>query len=262
MASKTEELAEQIVGGVQAYVTRCFGTLAAKMKELETRFAALPAADQLRGAKGDTGGIGKAGELGAKGETGQDGKDGQDGRDGEPGRDAPHVDVLDGIDEAKRYQRGTWATWHGGVIRAFRATDPLVAGEALEKSGWHVVMRGLADVSADMAADMRTVTLTLGLTGGMVVRKALTIHTMVYRGVYREGEAYAKADTTTRGGSLWVANTDSPPGKPGDENSGWQLAVKKGTDGRDGLKGDKGDRGGEGRAGKDLAATNPGGARW
>lgn len=215
-----------------------------------------------RGPQGEPGPAGKDGAPGAAGGQGEKGIDGQDGRDGEPGRDAPHVDVLDGIDGEKRYQRGTWASYRGGVIRSFRATDPLPDGEPIEKAGWHVIVRGLADLALEVADDLRTVTLRHTLTDGHTVTRSVAIPAMVYRGVWRDGEAYAKGDTATRGGSAWVLMAEQQAGKPGDENSGWQLAVKKGTDGRDGIKGEKGDRGAEGRGGRDLTQMGPDGTKW
>lgn len=53
-----------------------------------------------------------------------------------------------------------------------------------------------------------------------------------YAGVWRAGEAYAKHTGVTHDGSVWVARTDYPSGEPGTPDSGWQLAVKRGSDGR------------------------------
>ena len=46
-----------------------------------------------------------------------------------------------------------------------------------------------------------------------------------YRGIFREGEKYAKGDVCTHAGSMWIAtreNTERPPG------NGWVLCVKSG----------------------------------
>lgn len=225
--------------------------------------------DGAPGVKGDAGEVGPAGPAGPKGDPGEPGQngsagdrgekgmDGADGRDGEPGRDAPHVDVLDGIDNAKRYQRGTWATWRGGVIRSFRATDPLAEGVEIEKAGWHVVMQGLHDAKLELSDDGRTVHMGLQMTGGAVIEKRLAVPAMIYRGVWKDGDGYEKGDSATRDGSVWVLMTEKQAGKPGDADSGWQLAVKRGTHGRDGIRGEKGDRGAEGRASQDLARMSP-----
>ncbi|TCM17214.1 hypothetical protein EDF56_106330 [Novosphingobium sp. PhB165] len=55
---------------------------------------------------------------------------------------------------------------------------------------------------------------------------------MIDRGVYSIEREYVRGDTVSWGGSLWIAQKDSP-GKPDTADSGWRLAVKKGRDGRD-----------------------------
>lgn len=197
------------------------------------------------GVQGDAGQDGAKGEKGDKGETGDAGRD---GRDGEPGRDAPHVDVLDGIDETRRYQRGTFATHLGGLIRSFRATDPIGEDGNLDRAGWHVVVRGISEATFDASEDGRIVTLRLSYTDGQRFEKSLRVPAMIYRGIW-EDSIYSKGDVVTRDGSTWVLQEDVARGKPGEEGSGWKLAVKKG---RDGLKGDRGDRGAPGRDGKDV----------
>jgi hypothetical protein len=171
------------------------------------------------------------------------------------------VDVLDGIEPTKRYQRGTFAAYRGGIVRSFRGTDPLPEYGELERSGWHVVVRGLADIGFEMADDMRTVTIRHAMTDGSVISKSLAVPTMIYRGVWKDEEAYTRGDSVTRGGSVWVL-TGEQSGKPGEEASGWTLSVKKGTDGRDGVRGEKGERGGDGRPGKDATQLGPNGGKW
>lgn len=225
--------------------------------EVARAVAALPPAKE--GPKGKDGaeGLTIKGDKGDKGEVGE----GRDGRDGEPGRDAVHLDVIDGIDPAKRYQRGTFATYRGGLIRSFKATDPMAPGADLERSGWHVVVQGLADIALDLGDDLRTVQVKMIYTGGDVVSKAMTLPVVIYRDIWREENTYTKGDSVTRGGSTWVLMADHQTGKPGDENSGWKMAVKS-TNGRDGLKGEKGDRGAEGRAGKDLTSMSLAGEKY
>jgi len=57
---------------------------------------------------------------------------------------------------------------------------------------------------------------------------SLTLPTMVYRGVWAEGEFKAH-DTVTHNGSLFVALEDTTD-KPG--TAAWKLAAKRGRDGR------------------------------
>ena len=52
-----------------------------------------------------------------------------------------------------------------------------------------------------------------------------------YRGVYRQGDHYARGEFVTWGGSMWCANR-AANGTPGEGNSDWVLAVKRGADAR------------------------------
>lgn len=73
---------------------------------------------------------------------------------------------------------------------------------------------------------------TFRLIRGSEVREyGFTIPAVLDRGVYREDNDYLKGDAVSFGGSLWIAQRDVPPGKPG-QCDGWRLAVKKGRDGR------------------------------
>lgn len=168
------------------------------------------------------------------------------------------LDVLDGIDPFKRYQRGVFATFRGGMVRAFRQTDPLREDGELEKSGWHVVVQGISQLHLDLEPDQRTATLMTMLTDGRATSQQVTIPAVLDRGVYKAEEAYDTGDGVTWSGSFWIAQRKTASGEvPGDASGAWRLAVKKGRDGSHGLKGDKGDRGAEGRAGKDLTNMGP-----
>jgi hypothetical protein len=60
----------------------------------------------------------------------------------------------------------------------------------------------------------------------------VTFPVPIYRGVFKEGDAYEAADLVTWAGSLWHCN--EPKGlKPGAPDSGWQLAAKAGRPGKD-----------------------------
>ena len=54
-----------------------------------------------------------------------------------------------------------------------------------------------------------------------------------YRGVWRKGCSYSRNMAVSHSGSLWIAIKDYPEKEPGDANSGFRLAVKKGRDGKD-----------------------------
>ncbi len=207
--------------------------------------------DGMPGPKGEDG---KPGEKGADGKDGRDGRDGKDGRDGEPGKDAADIQPIADIDPAKSYPRGTWAQHKGGLWVSRAATEGM--------SGWDCVVSGIDGITAELGKDARTLTVRIATSGGKSLELSASLPTMIYRGIWREGEQYAQGDTVTRGGSAWVLTAEAQKAKPGEDGSGWQLAVKKGTDGRDGLKGEKGERGGEGRAGRDLTQMTLDGKRY
>lgn len=53
-----------------------------------------------------------------------------------------------------------------------------------------------------------------------------------YKGVWQPAGRYERGDVCTWQGGMWVA-IRSTETKPGDGDSGWQLAVKAGRDGKD-----------------------------
>ena len=233
---------------------------------IEAIVATIPRpADGINGKDGRDGVDGKDGAPGERGMDGigikgDPGMDGRDGLDGEPGRDAVQIEVLGAIDPGKRYQRGTFATWEGGIIRSFRATDPLKEGDLLEKAGWHVVVRGISFMQVEGSEDKRTVTVRTAFTGSPVVETELHFPVTIYRGIYQADTAYEEGDAVTWDGSIWNA-LKSTQEKPGASDA-WRLSVKRGRDGRDGVRGEKGERGAEGRAGKDLTQKGPDGSKW
>jgi integrin beta 3 len=106
----------------------------------------------------------------------------------------------------------------------------------------------------------RTLVVTLH-HGESVQRLELRLATMIYRGVFRDGETYQLGDTVTWAGSLWHCN--APTGaKPGDGSKDWTLTVKKGRDGKDGVTGKDGEPGPPGRAGRDLTQMAADGSRY
>jgi integrin beta 3 len=287
-----EKWADLVVESAKSWLRRNVAPIVDRLKALEDRVAAIPAraikgdpgdpgprGEQgppgLDGAKGVDGAIGPQGlqgpagpqgpqgeagkdgipgDAGAKGDQGPAGLDGRDGRDGEPGRDALQIDVLDGIDPTKRYQRGTFACHGGGIVRSYRATDPIPDGGIIEKAGWHVVVRGVADVLVDQI-DERSFCMSVVLSDGVRVQKMFLTPSLLDRGVFKSSDdglapSYGRGDVVTWDGSMWIAQRDTSE-KPGASDA-WRLSVKRGRDGRDGLKGEKGDRGAEGRAGRDL----------
>jgi integrin beta 3 len=90
---------------------------------------------------------------------------------------------------------------------------------------------GFEDLACTLGEDGRTVTLRFE-RGGRAMAFDLVLPAMVYRGVYEAGRAYLPGDTVTFGGSAWVCGAATTE-RPGEEASGWTLAVKRGRDGKD-----------------------------
>jgi hypothetical protein len=67
--------------------------------------------------------------------------------------------------------------------------------------------------------------------GDQVKEHTVRLPVIVDCGVFTEGE-YTRGSAVTFGGSLWIAQKDSPEGKPG-LSPDWRLAVKRGRDGKD-----------------------------
>lgn len=51
------------------------------------------------------------------------------------------------------------------------------------------------------------------------------------RGVFKAGHEYCRGDGVTADGSYWIAQKDSPSGRPG-QSPDWRLSVKRGRDGK------------------------------
>ena len=237
--------------------------------------------DGESGAKGDPGDRGEDGKDGANGkdgENGRDGKDadmqaieqamrsmvakavedipkpvdGRDGLEGQPGKDALQIEVLQDLDPEKKYRRNQYATFRGGLIRSFRATDPIT--DSLEKAGWHVILNGTDEIEETREGrDCKKVT---RMTDGRVVEVTWKSKETIYAGIFKDGQQYDPGDQVTRDGCTWTLMSEMKgyPGEP-NKDTGWQMSAKKGRDGRDGIRGEKGDRGAEGRAGKDAWQT-------
>ena len=149
---------------------------------------------------------------GAVGPVGPQGNPGRDGQPGVPGRDGKDGSV------GERGEKG---------LDGAPGRDGTLEGATIE------------DV------DERTIRI-LRPDGSELGRKTFPVP--IYRGVYVAGASYAKADSVTFGGSVWIAR-DATSDKPGDGATNWVLAVKHGRDGR------------EGKAGKDSTVPGPRGEK-
>lgn len=154
-------------------------------------------------------------------------QDGAPGKDGEPGKDGSSVALEDVLPQLE----AGFSRWALDFER--RAADVLQrAAERIPKPKDGVDGMSIEDLTVEDDGDGRV---TFRFARGEVSRE-FTIRLPRFRdlGVYREGQAHQKGDGVTFGGSFWIAQKDDPPGKPGDPDSGWRLAVKKGRDGKDG----------------------------
>lgn len=217
-----------------------------------------PKGDSIKGDKGDRGekGDSVAGPPGPPGPPGQRGERGEKGESvvgpagsaGRDGKDALEVDILPGVDLSRSYPRGTFARHDGGIIRSFRDTIP---GEDLERSGWEVILAGVAELSVAQGEDPRSFTVLSRRTGKEAVATTFRFPAMVYRGIYSKDAVYAAGDVATWGGSSWHCQSDNPKSVPGRDGD-WKLIVKEGRPGKDGKEGERGPQGPPGKDGRDL----------
>jgi len=166
----------------------------------------------------------------------QNGIDGAKGEAGRDGKDAPQLEILSGVDPERRYARNTYARHAGGLIRAFRDTDAINLAE-VEKSGWEVVLNGIADESEEISEDGRTIIKTTRYTSGPPWVRSYQTGSIQYQGIYLAEKEYFKGDIVTWGGESWYCTEDKTMIEPKYNHGGtspWKLIAKKGRDGKDG----------------------------
>lgn len=242
-----EKFAAAMAPAIRAQVTKATEPLLAKIAELEARGVPEP----IKGADGRDGRDGENGKsitpddvapmiaaevakavadipAPADGKDGSDGADGQDGKDGADGASVALGDV-------ERMVEGRVAAWAldferraQGVLE--RAVDrmPKPADGADGRDGKDGV--GFDDLTVEHDGE-RGIVLRFA-RGSEVKEFPMSFPVTIDRGVYKDDSAYQRGDAVTWGGSLWIAQKDSPESKPG-MGDGWRLAVKKGRDGRD-----------------------------
>lgn len=214
-----------------------------------------PGADGVDGADGKDGATGADGTKGIDGAeglpgiAGQDGRDGRDGKDGAPGKDALQIEILEAIEEQRSYRRGTYAKHDGGLIRAYRQTEP-IGTEGIEKAGWQPILAGIKEVEIE-AIDERGVKVVIRLSDGKLYAREVRLPAMIYQGIWVERE-YEQGDTVTRDGSLWHCERTTTA-TPGGTSPDWKLAAKRGRDGKEGRPGERGVPGPDGKPGKDFS---------
>ncbi|MDP9991973.1 hypothetical protein J2W28_001001 [Variovorax boronicumulans] len=148
-------------------------------------------------------------------------------KDGDPGRDAAHIEILPAIDAAKSYPRGTYAKHAGGLWRSYETTTEL--------KGWECIVEGVAQLSIEQHADNpRKFLVNLSTSSGRQEVKEFNMPVVLYRGIFKEGDAYEAGDSVTWGGSTWIALQDTGS-KPDSVDGTWRLAVKRGSPGKDAM---------------------------
>ena len=186
-----------------------------------------------QGPAGEPGAPGVAGEAGPAGERGADGPAGPAGPAGAPGEAGARG--IDGksvtAEDVAPLLEASFARWALDFER--RAADVLQrAAERIPRPKDGADGMSIEDLTVTDDGDGRV---TFRFARGELSRE-FTIRLPRFKdmGVYREGQAHQEGDGVTFGGSFWIAQKDDPPGKPGDQDSGWRLAVKRGRDGKDG----------------------------
>lgn len=250
-------------------------------------------ADGLPGAPGQPGENGKDGAPGQDGDRGEDGRDGKDadpvaieamiaervekavsalpkakdGRDGVDGKDGS--DGRDGVDGVGL--AGALIDRDGGLVVTLtngeaKSLGPVVGRDGKDGEAGRDGSNGrdgfsLNHFDAEVMEDGRTLLLKFADETDVGFAVELAIPTMIYRGVFKDGQSYERGDMVTWGGSLWHCD-DVTADKPGEGAKAWTLAAKRGRDGKDGKDGLPGERGKEGPRGRDLTQMGPDGSKW
>lgn len=202
-----KQLAERVFENVAAYLAKSLAPLADRIKALEERAPV-------------------AGDRGPKGDPGEPGERGDPGRDGksvtlEDVAGLVELGVAKGLLDLER--RAT------EVLQRAAERIPVPANGKDGRDGF-----GFEDFDVVFDGERG---LTLRFERGDHVKEfKVALPIVIDRGVYREGETYARCDGATYGGSYWIAQKDAPEGRPGLSDD-WRLAVKRGRDGKDGRDG-------------------------
>jgi integrin beta 3 len=168
---------------------------------------------------------------------GKDGVNGKDGTSGVNGRDGK--DGMDGKDGAVGIVGRDGANGKDGINGrdGFNLTDFV-----LEYDGERTLNHKF-------------------IHGDLVKVHSIKLPIVLDRGIFSDGRQYENGDGVSFGGSFWIAQTQTT-NRPGEGNSDWRLAIKRGRDGRDGERGPIGPAGQNGRNGKDLTQLGQDGSKW
>lgn len=154
---------------------------------------------------------------------------------GEPGKDG-----VDGksftIEDAENLLDTKMAQWELSFERrAYAALEKAIDRIPEPKNGENgkdgvngIDGIGFDDLTVDYDGERNV---TIKFTKGDKIKEfPIRLPSMIYRGQYEADKSYEQNDTVTMGGSVWIAQKDSPESRPGTNEGEWKLAVKKGRD--------------------------------
>lgn len=139
-------------------------------------------------------------------------------------------DLVATLDDGTLYEVGHVVGKDADMAALERQIEEKIAALPKPKDG----RDGFSLKNFDVAQkeDGRTIELTFA-DDEQTFTAELAFPVMIYRGVYKEGQTYAKGDTVTWGGSLWHCDVDGTTEKPDGGEKHWTLAAKRGRDGKD-----------------------------
>lgn len=228
LAQRTKQAIAQALAPIAAENV----ALKKELQELRDQIASIPAGKDGRdGEAGPSGIDGKDGAPGINGNDGAAGKDGADGKDADPISD-------ERIDKhiASRLSLNPPAPGRDGRdgLQGAQGEKGIDGRNGIDGKDGTDAMR-LEDIEIEAKDGGRTITLRLKNSERTIERDIVTA-IPIDRGVFVAGNDYAKGDTVSFGGSLWIAQKDQPGSKPG-LSDGWRLSVKRGRDGKAGENG-------------------------
>lgn len=229
MTPAVENIAADVAKQVELVAT-LVATAEEKLAEVKD---GLPGAPGEPGTKGDPGAPGKDGasvvgirrqgdavvfELSDKSIHEIELRDGAPGAPGEPGKDGTGL-------------AGALIDRKGQLVVTLTDGKAIELGEVCGRDGEPGAPGFSLDDFDVEQIDSKSMLLSFR-RGDLKVERTLRLPGLQYREVFKEGEAYQRDDAVTYNGCMWIALKDTSA-TPGEEDSGWRLAVKKGRDGRD-----------------------------